>query len=107
MAEDMIKGWLNKYRLELNLGTRFENAFLKLSEWDRENIDTKYNSYPAGMAYVACLMSGEERTQEQISKIPDLTCSTVSLQKRYRQIKARNNRKIIDFIDGPLLVAHM
>jgi len=107
MTEEIVKGWLNKYRLELNLGTKFENAFLKLSEWDRKNIDTEYNSYPAGMAYVAGLMSGEKRTQEQISKVPDLTCSTVSLQKRYRQIKARNNKKIIDFIDGPLLLNHI
>lgn len=94
MAEEKIKSWIPVFRKELNLDEKFENAYERILQIDRNNIDTKHSSYPAGIAYIACLWSNQKRTQEHIAKVA--RCSKTALYKRYKNIKERNKLELPD-----------
>jgi transcription initiation factor TFIIIB Brf1 subunit/transcription initiation factor TFIIB len=88
MTEEIIKSWIPRFRKGLNLGEGFEEVYKQILQSDKEMIDTEYSSYPAGIAYITCLLIGEKRTQEQIAKLAE--CSKISLRKRYKAIVKRN-----------------
>ncbi len=89
MAEEKMKSWMLKFKKDLSLDEAFEVVYKGILQADKENIDTKYSSYPAGIAYLACLMSEQLGvTQEMIAIVAD--CSRNSLRKRYKAIRKRN-----------------
>ena len=66
----------------------FEEVFLQLLHWDRENIDIKHPSdYATGIAYNAAFLTNQKVTQKQIAEVG--RCSAATLRKRYMDIKAR------------------
>ena len=88
MAEEIINKWIPKFSEELYLDKEFENAYKAILKIDEKNIDTKYSSYAAGVAYIACLMTEQLGvTQEMLALVAD--CSMESLRKRYKAIIRR------------------
>jgi transcription initiation factor TFIIIB Brf1 subunit/transcription initiation factor TFIIB len=94
MAEEKVKSLIPKFQEKLNLGPLFSNIYEQLLHSDRENIKPENASYPAAMAYVANLMIGSNKSQEEISVIAN--CSVKDLRDEYRGIVARNRAKIIE-----------
>ena len=91
MVEEILLSWIEKFK-ELNLNDRFDSAYVSILNRDKGHWDTKYTSYPAALAYIACLSTEQKVTQEQVAE--KAGCSKVELHRAYTKIVKRN--KITD-----------
>ena len=83
--------WIPKFKEELGLDEGFERAYKGVLQLDKHflfNVDSRYPSYPAAIAYIACLHNNQKRTQEDVAKVAN--CSADALRRRLKEIIKRN-----------------